>query len=222
MPRRVRPPSTVPVLPLGITLTSPQPPGTELDIETEVATAAFSAANVHARRAMKADDEQDPWHDSEFKWLRSLPTPRRGKAGVLLAETVIRGAGYDVRAKSSPGHEWVVNGHKVRVKFSTLWATGSYTFQQLPASGFDVLVLLGVGPYEAHAWCAPAHDVRDHIVSDKALGLEVEPDAPPAWLRGGPLTAFFKHIPELLGAPDAPHGPSSITKHAAAQRRRTT
>ncbi|MDW8236734.1 MAG: hypothetical protein RMK98_08975 [Bacteroidia bacterium] len=44
---------------------------------------------------------------------------------------------------------------RIEIKFSTLWRTGVYKFQQLRDQPYDLLLCLGLSPQEAHLWTFP-------------------------------------------------------------------
>lgn len=203
----------VPTLPIDVPDHVHVAPGVPLTVSPDEAARAVAAANLALRNDWVAAGTADMWEGSPFAWLRSLPTARRSLAGVGLCEMLLRGAGFDPRPKSSHGHDRMVNGFSVKVKFSTLWASGTYTFQQVPVDGFDVMVLLGVHPRGVHAWMVTKRTLVDALraASQSELGLLVDPDAPEAWLgSGGSPEEFFARAPVLLGDPSEPHGPAAL------------
>jgi hypothetical protein len=44
----------------------------------------------------------------------------------------------------------LINGHRVEIKFSTLWQEGIYNFQQIRDQNYEYAVCLGISPFEAH------------------------------------------------------------------------
>lgn len=64
--------------------------------------------------------------------------------------------GLEVAGPSNAGHDRLVAGHKVEIKFSTLWEQGDYVFQQLRNQDYEYALLLGVSPLTAHAWLVPS------------------------------------------------------------------
>jgi hypothetical protein len=208
MPRRVRPFQQPPLeLPLeGVSPTAVRS-GVTQRLPDHVAAAAFLAANATVERQFAATVDVDMWRDSPFAWLRTLPTSRRSKAAIALCEHMFRGIGFSVGDRQGAGHDVLVAGRTVRVKFSTLWATGMYTFQQIPVVGYDVLVLIGVSPMSAHVWVVPVDDLAHYAARDGSLGLEIDPADPPDWLGSGDLSALPVSAALSFGAPVAPHGP---------------
>ena len=93
-----------------------------------------------------------------------LPSRSRGKAGELLASAWLRRLGYDVRPPRSSGHDRIVEGAPAEVKFSTLWTSGEYVFQQLRDQEYTHALLLGVSPRGASAWFTPKDVAFGHAV----------------------------------------------------------
>lgn len=48
-----------------------------------------------------------------------------------------------------------IAGTRAEIKFSTLWKSGVYKFQQLRDQNYQVAVCLGIGPFDAHCWAIP-------------------------------------------------------------------
>lgn len=94
----------------------------------------FLLANRDVQAAMGRASRADPWAGSPFEWLMRLPSRTRGKAGELLGEAWLTRLGYDVGRPVSSEHDRIVNGRKVEIKFSTLWAQGEYVFPAAPRS----------------------------------------------------------------------------------------
>lgn len=98
----------------------------------------------------------DPWAGSPFEWIKKIPSSRRrGKAGEVLVESWLWHFGLEVAGPSNAGHDRLVAGHKVEIKFSTLWEQGDYVFQQLRNQDYEYALLLGVSPLTAHVWLVP-------------------------------------------------------------------
>ena len=43
----------------------------------------------------------------------------------------------------------------MEIKFSTLWKSGVYKFQQIRDQEYDAMVLLGISPFSAACWIVP-------------------------------------------------------------------
>ena len=106
------------------------------------------------------------------------------------------------------GADRTIEGLRVRVKSSSLWADGTYTFQQLRDEDFELLVCLGISPFDAHCWAIPKDTLMSWwdvgMIGPQHLGqsgsdtawLTVNPDDPPEWLApwGGSLSRAYEII----------------------------
>lgn len=193
-------------------LAAPPPPAPGGRADAEAALQAGVAAAGERVRAEVAGDEEDPWAGSPYAWIRTLAPARRSRAAVLLAEAVLRAAGYDVGPRRGRGHHRVVAGRRLEVKLSTLWSAGTYTFQAIRSGEFDLAALVGVSPARVDVWVVPADVVLARVEpSDGAAGwLSFAAQAPPAWLAGygGDLSALGDVLAGLVGPAGPPHGPA--------------
>ena len=153
---------------------------------------------------LQADYAKDdlPWHGSPFAWIKTRKSRQVGAIGEKLMSGYFATKGFNVTRSSNSDADRIIEGKRIEVKFSTLWATGSYKFQQLRDQDYDYAICLGVSPFDAHCWVIDKAEIirrwraRDGITSQHggAAGsdtgwLTVDPSAIPAWLqsRGGSL-----------------------------------
>jgi hypothetical protein len=116
---------------------------------------------------------------------------------------------FDVARSPDSSADRLVNGHRVEIKFSTLWKSGIYKFQQLRDQSYSFAICLGVSPFDAHCWVIPKGELvarwQESIRVGQGVGgiqpqhggvagrdtawLTVKPSDPPAWLtkHGGGL-----------------------------------
>jgi hypothetical protein len=163
------------------------------------AAAAFrtAAAQIEQRYATDVDE----WESSPFRWLKRLPTASRAKAAEGIITALLSSAGFRVGPRTDSTHDCTVEGVPVRVKFSTLWSSQRYTFQQLPTGGTALVVLLGVSPNEAHAWIATTAALRSAAQTEPWLSIDPT-TAPPALTGcGGTLAAFLAAVAHTVGTP---------------------
>ena len=151
------------------------------------------------------------WKGSPFEWILSIPSRSKGAYGEKLVQELFRLNGFDVkRPKSGSDHDRVINGHRIEIKMSTLWAkNGQYTFQQIRDQEYDYLLCLGLSPNEAHCWLIPKSEIhrgRDGVSSQHGgkagrdtLWLNFPANKPPAWLTsfGGSLDLAIKLMKDL-------------------------
>lgn len=149
------------------------------------------------------DSSGDPWVGSPFEWLMRLPSRSRGKAGELIAEAWLEGLGFAVRSPANSGHDRLVSGHKVEIKFSTLWQSGEYVFQQLRDQDYTHAMMIGVSPFAAHCWLVPKEEVFSRSMPQHggASGtdthwLRLRADSPPGWL--GPFGGELDRAVEVI------------------------
>lgn len=170
---------------------------------------ALLQANGDAQVRMGKADAEDPWAGSPFEWMMRLPSRSRGRAGELIVESWLEGLGFDVRLPVNTGHDRLVSLRKVEIKFSTLWASGDYVFQQLRDQDYELILLLGVSPSIAHCWLAPKSVAYGHAVPQHggAAGrdtrwLRLPASAPPSWMAeyGGDLENSVSVLAATLGS----------------------
>ncbi|MHB8289693.1 MAG: hypothetical protein ACYDEY_10735 [Acidimicrobiales bacterium] len=101
----------------------------------------------------------------------------------------------------------------MEIKFSTLWQSGVYKFQQIRDQEYDYLLCLGVSPFNAHAWLLPKPVLFEHVIghmgqhtgvtgTDTAW-LSFRSGVPYTWMRshGGALGDVWRLFEAM------PHGP---------------
>ena len=149
------------------------------------------------------EDEADPWAGSPFAWIRALPSRQKGKIGEQLISGWCAATGLDVTASGDSEADRVIAGWRMEVKFSTLWKSGVYKFQQVRDQNYDYLISLGVSPFDAHCWLITKDSLREHVIGHTpqhrgrqgtdTFWLSVDPTDPPDWLWacGGTLANVF-------------------------------
>lgn len=158
---------------------------------------SFLAANDAAQEELGVADEVNKWMDSPFQWVMMLPSRSRGKAGEVLVTTWLRGLSYRVEKAQGSQYDRLLEGHSIEIKFSTLWKSGEYVFQQIrPAQEYEHVFALGISPSSVSAWLIPkavavAHSVPQHggAAGKDTLWLRIRASSPPAWMDdyGGTL-----------------------------------
>lgn len=121
---------------------------------------------------------------------------------------------FNVARSPDSDADRVIESRRVEIKFSTLWESGFYKFQQLRDQRYHLAICLGVSPFDAHCWVIDKAEVmarwqaRDGIRpqhggnkgSDTAW-LAVYPEAVPPWLAkcGGTLGAAIPVLARHTG-----------------------
>jgi hypothetical protein len=157
------------------------------------------------------DGADDPWTGSPFAWIRTRPSRQVGKIGEQLVAGWCAAKGLDVTSSHDSEADRVINGHRVEIKFSTLWENGSYTFQQIRDQNYEYVICLGVSPFDAHCWVVSKAVLRLHVLghtpqhAGKAgtdtFWLSFPAVSPPIWLspHGGSLAQALRALGSLRG-----------------------
>lgn len=98
----------------------------------------------------------------------------------------------------------IIAGQRVEIKFSTLWESGVYTFQQIRDQNYEHAICLGLAPFNAHCWVISKEILRQHVIGHTpqhrgmsgtdTFWLSVFATNPPSWLQqcGGTLADAFE------------------------------
>jgi len=97
----------------------------------------------------------ESWVGSPFAWIKLHSSRRRGKIHEQLVSGFLAAKGFDVARVTGSSADRLVNGCRVEIKFSTLWETGVYKFQQIRDQDYKIMLCLGVSPFDAHCWAIP-------------------------------------------------------------------
>ena len=159
------------------------------------------AAIATTLKADYAAAQEDPWLESPFAWLRSLPPATKGSIGVQLVAGWCAAKGLDVSNSRDSEADKIIAGLRIEVKFSLRWANGTYLFQQIRDQNFEHVICLGLSPLEAHAWVVPKAVLVRYATPQHTgrrgkdtLWLRVTPSAPHSWQSefGGSLSEAFE------------------------------
>jgi hypothetical protein len=141
------------------------------------------------------------WAGSPFAWIKTRPSRQVGAIGEKLVENWCLEKDFQVSRTGDSDADRIINGHRVEIKFSTLWAdNGIYKFQQIRDQDYEFCFCLGISPFDVHAWFIPKLVIskprppaltHQHGGSDgrDTLWLSFEAINPPQWLKeyGGTL-----------------------------------
>ena len=106
--------------------------------------------------------EIDIWVGSPFAWIRTMQSRRRGKIGEQLVAGFLAAKGCDVVRSPDSEADRLINGHRAEIKFSTLWESGIFKFQQIRDQNYEFAICLGLCPFDARCWVVPKEVLRDH------------------------------------------------------------
>ena len=154
----------------------------------------------------------DPWDGSPFQWIKKVGSSRRvGKIGEQLVAGWCAAKGIDVTKSKSSEADRMIAGHAMEIKFSTLWESGVYKFQQLRDQNYEYAICLGISPFTAHCWVISKELLREHILGHEpqhkgkagsdTFWLSFPASQPPRWLRecGGTLSEAFLVLQRING-----------------------
>ena len=150
-------------------------------------------------------DENNPWENSAFEWILSLPPRKKGKLGGSLITSWLESKGIRSDPTKDSSVTLEINGLNFAIKFSTLWVTGSYKFQQIRPKGYDYVIYLGISPFEAHCWVLERKYAIEHAKPQHKNGkaadywVEIDPHQPPEWIEesGGTLDQAYHILKNL-------------------------
>lgn len=126
--------------------------------------AQLAALSAVLRHEYEGNDGADPWEGSPFAWVKSRPSRQVGAIGEKLVAGICAARGLDVVRSPDSDADRVINGHRVEIKFSTLWKNGGYKFQQVRDQNYEYLFALGVSPLDAHGWLLPKQVLLDNVI----------------------------------------------------------
>ena len=149
------------------------------------------------------------WSGSPFEWVLKLPSGSKGSLGKRLIKQWCALKELAVDRSPDSDADMLINGHRVEIKFSTLWKAGIYKFQQIRDQNYEYSILLGVSPFEAQCWVVSKAMLRKHVIGhlgqhtgssgQETAWLTVKPNDPPSWLLecGGTLDQAYKVLKSL-------------------------
>jgi hypothetical protein len=145
----------------------------------------------------------DPWEGSPFAWIRTLKSRRVGKVGEQLVAGWCAAKGFDVTRSPDGDADRIIGGRRMEIKFSTLWESGIYNFQQIRDQNYEYAVCLGLSPFSAGCWVIPKQVLlqRLPVQHGGARGsdtrwLQFPASNPPGWLAqyGGALAQAYQAL----------------------------
>ena len=125
----------------------------------------------------------DPWLGSPFAWIKTRPSRQVGSIGEQLVAGWFAAKGLDVLRTGDSDADRVIDGKRVEIKFSTLWESGDYVFQQIRNQRYDVALLLGLSPFAGSCWVVPKAVLLEQPF--RAQGWRTSMEARPELTRSG-------------------------------------
>ena len=155
------------------------------------------------------EKSESPWTGSPFEWILTLPSGSKGALGKRLVYQWCALKNLSVDRSPDSDADMTVNGHRVEVKFSTLWKSGIYKFQQIRDQNYEYGIFLGISPFQAHCWVISKDTLQEYVIGhmgqhtgssgQETAWLAVNPNNLPEWLNscGGTLGQAFVVLKSL-------------------------
>ncbi len=152
----------------------------------------------------------DPWADSPFAWIRTLKSRRVGKIGEQLVSGWSAAKGFDVTRSPDSDADRVIGGRRMEIKFSTLWESGVYNFQQIRDQNYEFAICLGISPFDASCWILPKDVLLERLPIQHGGGrgsdtrwLQFRVSSAPGWLHeyGGTLGQAYEVLRRITAEP---------------------
>lgn len=157
-------------------------------------------------------DDDPAWLTSPFGWIKTRPSRQVGTIGEKLVAGWLAAKGFNVIRSPDSDADRIVENKRVEIKFSTLWRSGTYKFQQLRDQNYDLAICLGVSPFDAHAWILTKDQIRQQwgtglpfqhggSVGRDTVWLTIRPNQPQSWLipTTGRLRDAVTELSEITG-----------------------
>ncbi|MBN8654200.1 MAG: site-specific DNA-methyltransferase [Anaerolineae bacterium] len=163
----------------------------------------FVATSSALREELEETNEL--WSNSPFEWAVKLPPRKKGKLGGKLIASWLASKDLRIDTSKDSSETISINGHKIAIKFSTLWTNKTYKFQQIRSTGYEFVLCLGISPFEINCWIferkyALEHAKKQHKGGAKSeYWITIDPKNPPEWARehGGTLSQVYKLLKRL-------------------------
>jgi len=146
-----------------------------------------------------AQFQKNSWVGSPFAWILTFSSRTRGAIGERLIARWCESQKLRVSRSPDTDADILINGHRVEIKFSSLWSNGVYNFQQIRDQRYEYLLCLGVSPFRVHAWITDKRDIPFSKLKHQHGGARghdtwwiiFKPNDPPDWLGKQPGTLDF-------------------------------
>jgi len=181
-------------------LKGPLPGSVGLDISTAIIADFVSTAIIETVEA-----KPDPWRGSPFAPSRALKPVQKSKVACAILARWFNTFHVVATAKTVDGNTTLIllGDQLAMVKLSTRWEGDTYRFQQIKDWNYQLALLLGISPQQAHLWIVPREEIITRSIPQHGADsrmLTVRLEDPPAWLHqyGGTLDQVEPILKEAI------------------------
>jgi hypothetical protein len=162
-------------------------------------------ASTSANLQEDLEEKSDQWKNSPFEWITLLPARTKGKISRELLTKWLEWKDIDLEKLKDSSETIKIRNHEFALKFSTLWKTGIYKFQQIKYDGPNYIICFGLSPFKYHCWIidkesAIQYGNPQHKGADNSeYWLSINPENIPNWINkfGGDFNSAIKIIQEI-------------------------
>ena len=120
----------------------------KIEPDPEFIFLASRASNIQE----EIEEKYDTWKNSPFEWISQLPARTKGKVARELLTKWFEDKNLVVNKIKDSSETIEINNKEYAIKFSTLWSSGIYKFQQIKNDGPNNVICFGLSPFKAHCW----------------------------------------------------------------------
>lgn len=135
------------------------------------------------------EKKSNQWKGSPFEWITELPPRTKGKIAREMLIKWLNWKGIELEKLSDSSETIIINNHEYALKFSTLWQSGTYMFQQIKRDGPFFIICFGLSPVKLHLWIinsnlAIEYGNPQHKGADNSeYWISIDPKEIPDWIK---------------------------------------
>ena len=173
------------------------------NVETEKPSEEFLFLALTSSDLQKGLEEKSEfWKNSPFEWITQLSPRAKGSISRQLLTKWLQWHNIPISKVIDSSETIEINNIEFAIKFSTLWKSGVYKFQQIKVDGPDYIICFGLSPFVAHCWVInknlaieegnPQHKGTDN----SEYWVSINPNEIPEWIKpfGGDFDEAIKVI----------------------------
>ena len=148
------------------------------------------------------EEQSDLWKNSPFEWITQLSPRSKGKIAREILIKWFEKKRVTFERMKDTSETLFINEKEYALKFSTLWLSGVYKFQQIKLNGPNYIICFGLSPFQYHCWVidkdkAILHGKPQHKGAENSeYWLSINPSDIPRWIKdcGSDLDTVLKVI----------------------------